>query len=346
LGKIRVGVIGCGAIARNRHLPVLAAQPDVELVGVCDVDSDCAKSVAEQYAVPRAFSDYHQLVGMDELHAVDVCTPNYAHMEPTVAALQAGKHVMVEKPIARNAAEAQAMVDAARKSGAKLMVAQCWRFRSDSQVLKRFVDGGEMGEMYYARAQALRRRGIPGWGVFTDKEKQGGGPLIDIGVHVLDCAMWLLGHPKPIAASGATYTKFGNRPGVVGALGTWDHTSFTVEDFAAGFVRFANGATLTIESSFAANIEKDALNLQILGTEGGCQFDPLRIFREEHGTLVDLTPAYLPTVDIYEAEIRGFLDAIADDTEPPVTGEQALVVSKILDAIYESSERGAEVKID
>jgi predicted dehydrogenase len=346
LGKIRVGVIGCGGIARNRHLPALAAQPDVELVAVCDVQSGCAEAMAEQYGIRSAFSDYRQLVAMDELDAVDICTPNDAHAAPAVAALEAGKHVLVEKPIARNAKEAQGMVDAARKSGKKLMVAQCWRFRSDCQALKRFAQAGEMGEMYYARAQALRRRGIPGWGVFTDKEKQGGGPLIDIGVHVLDCAMWLLGHPKPIAASGATYTTFGNRPGIFGALGPWDPAAFTVEDFAVGFVRFANGATLTLESSFAANIEKDALNFQILGTEGGCQFDPLKIFREEHGTLVDLTPAYLPTVDIYEAEIRGFLDAIASDTEPPVTGEQALAVSKILDAVYESSERGAEVEID
>lgn len=346
MDKVRIGIIGCGAIAGSQHLPALASQPDVEVVAACDVSSTSCEALAGEFGIPRTFADYNDLLAMDGVDAVDICTPNNLHMPPAVAALQAGKHVLVEKPIARNSVEAQAMVDAARKAGRKLMVAQCWRFRSDSQALKRFVDAGAMGEMYYARVHAIRRRGIPSWGVFTDKEKQGGGPLIDIGVHILDTTMWLLGHPKPIAASGATYTKFGTRPGLFGAFGPWDYKNYTVEDFAAGFVRFENGATLTIESSFAANIEKDTFSYAILGTEGGCQSDPLRIFREEQGTLLDLTPRYLPNADIYRAEVRAFVDAVKNDTEPPVTGEQALLVSKILDAIYGSSERGAEVRID
>ncbi|MBI2844039.1 MAG: Gfo/Idh/MocA family oxidoreductase [Armatimonadetes bacterium] len=346
MSKIKVGVIGCGGIARRRHFPALLAQPDVEVVAACDVDENCVQSVASEFGVPRVFSDYKDMLSMDEMDAVDICTPNFVHMAPTIAALEAGKHVLVEKPIARNAAEAARMVEAARKSGTKLMVAHCFRFRSDSQALKRFVDGGAMGEIYYARVHAIRRRGIPSWGVFTDKEKQGGGPLIDIGVHILDTALWLMGYPRPVSASAMTYAKFGKRPGVIGLWGQWDYNNFTVEDFAAGFVRFENGASLTIESSFAANIEKDSMNFCILGTEGGCQFDPLKIFREEHGTLVDLTPTCLPTVDMYQAEVRAFLDSIWNDTEPAVTGEQALTVAKVLDAIYESSERGAEVGIE
>lgn len=346
MDKIRLAIIGCGGIARRRHLPALAAQPDVEVVAACDVDLNCCELAAGDFGIPRVCGDYRELLDMPEVDAVDICTPNFAHLQPTIDALAAGKHVLVEKPIARNSAEGQAMVDAAEKSGRKLMVAQCFRFRADSQALKRFVVGGALGEMYYTRVQAIRRRGIPSWGVFGDKEKQGGGPLIDIGVHVLDTAMWLLGHPKPVAASAMTYTKFGDKPGKFGVYGPWDHENFTVEDFAAGFVRFENGSSLTIESSFAANIEKDSMNFSILGTEGGLQFDPLRIFREEYGTLVDLTPTLLPTVDMYQAEMRAFIDCIRNDTEPPVTGRQALAVSKILDAIYESSERGAEVKID
>jgi predicted dehydrogenase len=283
---------------------------------------------------------------MDEVDVVDVCTPNFAHKDPSIAALQAGKHVIVEKPIARNPKEGQEIVDAAKKSRGKFMVAQCCRYLADSQVLKRFIDGGALGEMYYARILAVRRRGIPSWGVFIDKEKQGGGPLIDIGVHILDTTLWLLGHPKPIAASGVTYTKFGKKPGVFNQWGPWDHTKFTVEDFAAGFIRFENGITLSIESSFAANIESNKMNLSILGTEGGCQTDPLKIFREEHGTLVDVTPVFVPETKIFQSEMRAFLDCIKNDTEPPVTGEQALSVMKILDGIYRSSEIGAEVKID
>ncbi|MHB9036505.1 MAG: Gfo/Idh/MocA family protein [Armatimonadota bacterium] len=345
MDKIRIGLIGCGGIARSCHIPALVAQPDVEVVAVCDIDQDCCKAVAGEFDIPHVFRDYRDLLALKEIAAVDICTPNFVHMAPTIDALEAGKHVLVEKPIARNAKEGQKMVDAARRSAKKLMVAQCFRYRSDCQALKRFIEGGALGEMYYTRVQAMRRRGIPSWGVFTDKEKQGGGPLIDIGVHVLDTALWLLGHPKPISASAVTYTKFGNRQDVFGVWGPWDHTKFTVEDFAAGFVRFENGASLAIESSFAANIEKDSMNFSILGTDGGCQLDPLRVFREEHGMLVDISPTCLPTTDMYESEVRAFADCILNDTDPPVTGEQALTVSRILDAIYESSECGAEVRM-
>src|SRR5206468_1065044 len=157
----------------------------------------------------RVFSDYREMLeALTELDAVDVCTPNYLHHEPVIAALQAGKHVIVEKPIAMNGQLGQQMVDAAKTAGKILMVAQNQRFRADAQALKRFIDAGQMGDIYYGRVQAVRRRGIPGWGVFTQKDKQGGGPLIDIGVHMLDLCLWLMGHPKPTAASAKCYTKF------------------------------------------------------------------------------------------------------------------------------------------
>lgn len=344
--KIRIGMIGCGGISSNVHIPWILKQPDAEIVAICDVNEDCCKAVKEKRGIDRIFTDYNKMLEMDEIDAIDICTPNFAHKDPAIAALKAGKHVIVEKPIARNPKEGQEMVDAAKASGKKFMVAQCYRFSADNMMLKRYIDDGAMGDMYYARVQAIRRRGIPGWGVFIDKEKQGGGPLIDIGVHILDSTLWLMGHPKPVAASGITYAKFGNRPDVLGMMGQWDYKKFTVEDFAAGFIRFDNGATLTIESSFAANIERDRMSFAIMGTEGGCQSDPLKIFREEHGTLVDIAPGYTPKVDMYEGEIRAFLDSIHNDTEPPVTGEQALMVMKILDGIYRSSEAGKEVTID
>lgn len=346
MSKIKFGMIGCGGIATRSHMPAMEPLQDVEITAVCDVNEQCARDAAEKFGIKHVFTNYEDMLAMDEIDAVDICTPNAYHMPPAVAAFKAGKHVLVEKPIGRNAKEGQLIVDAAKESGKKLMVAQCWRFKSEHQALKRFIDGGAMGEMYYANIKAIRRRGIPAWGVFIDKEKQGGGPLIDIGVHILDCTMWLMGSPRPVAASGVTYQKFGKRSDILGSWGQWDYKNFTVEDFAAGFIRFDNGATLTIESSFASNIEKDALSLSILGTEGGLQTDPLRIFREEHGTLVDLTPVGLPQVNIYQEEIKGFVKSIQEDTEPPVTGKQALHVMKILDAIYKSSELGHEVKID
>ncbi len=211
--------------------------------------------------------------------------------------------------------------------------------------MKRFVDAGDMGEIYYARVHALRRRGIPSWGVFTQKDKQGGGPMIDIGVHILDLTLWLMGHPKPIAASGLCYTKFGTRPGLVGLFGAWDHTNYTVEDFATGLVRFENGASLVIESSFAANIEKNVFNTTLLGTEGGCQLNPLKMFREERQTLIDATPVFLPQVGTHEAEIFDFIEAVREDKPVPVPGEDGLMVTRIIDAIYQSSDEGKEVRI-
>lgn len=343
--KIRVGIIGLGGIAQKSHIPALIKHKDVEIVAVCDSNEGTLNKVGNDLGDVRKFTDYQDLLRMEELDVVDICTPNFLHRDTTVNALNAGKHVLVEKPIARNAAEGEDMVEAARNSGKKLMVAYCWRWHPGARALKRFIDAGDMGEIYYARIHALRRRGIPNWGVFTDKEKQGGGPLIDIGCHLLDLTLWLMGHPKPTAVSGKCYTKFGNRAGLVGNFGPWDHTKYTVEDFATGLIRFDNGATLNIESSFAANIEKDTLNTALLGTEGGCELSPLRIFREERGTLVDVTPVSLPEVNWREAEIFEFIEAIRDDKPVPISGEDGLVVSKIIDAIYRSSEENREVLV-
>jgi predicted dehydrogenase len=253
--------------------------------------------------------------------------------------------VLVEKPLAINAAEGREMVAAARRTGRKLQAGLNNRFGSGPQALKRFIEAGELGNVYYARSQALRRRGIPSWGVFTQKDKQGGGPLIDIGVHILDLTLWLMGHPRPVAASGQTYTKFGKREGVVGLMGQWDTKSYTVEDFGVGFVRFENGATLTLETSFAANLEKEIFNCELFGTEGGCSLSPLRLFFERNQTLIDATPVFLPQVHTHQAEIKSFVEAIRNDTEPVVTAEQGLMVTEILDAIYRSADEGREVRI-
>lgn len=345
MDKIKVGFIGTGGIAQHQHMPAFAKLANVEILAVCDANESAAKEAAAKFNVPHVFTDYKQMLKLNGLEIVDICTPNYLHAEPAVEAFKAGKHVLVEKPIARNAGEAATMIEAADKAGKKLCVIQNHRFGSAGQCLKRFVDAGDMGEMYFAKVTATRRRGIPGWGVFTQKDKQGGGPLIDIGVHALDLCLWLMGHPQPIAASGQCYTKFGTREGLVGLFGQWDPKIYTVEDFAIGLVRFKNGATLVLESSFAANIERDVFNVQILGTEGGCDLSPIKLFREERQTLVDVTPVFLPQINGHEVEIRLFVESIVNDTEPPVPGEQALMTTKILDAIYESSDKGREVAI-
>lgn len=346
---IGIGIIGSGGIARGAHMPgykALEKEGAAKMVAVADVSKEVAARAAEEFDVPHRYTDYRDLLKRDDIHAVSVCTPNFLHKQPTVDALEAGKHVLVEKPLAMNAVEGREMVETARRVGRKLQVGFMTRFQGNSQALKRFIDAGEMGEIYYARAQALRRRGIPAWGVFTQKDKQGGGPLIDIGVHILDLTLWLMGHPNAVSASGQAYTKFGTRPGLVGLMGQWDPETYTVEDMAIGFVRFDNGATLTLEASFAANLEKDVFNTELLGTEGGCSFSPTRMFFEKHRTLIDATPVFLPSVRAHEAEIRAFVQAIRDDTPVPVPGEQGLMVTQILDAIYRSSEEGREVRVE
>jgi predicted dehydrogenase len=319
----------------------------VRLVAVCDVDEAALAGAAAEFGAAHT-TDYRRLLERDEVEVVDVCTPNYLHMQPVLDAFAAGKHVFCEKPLAMDAAQGARMVAAGRAAGRQLGVGLNLRFAAGPQAVKRFVDDGRLGRVYYARAHALRRRGIPGWGTFTQKDKQGGGPLIDIGVHILDLTLWLMGFPEPVSVTGQTYAEFGPREGVVGLLGPWDPKAFTVEDFAAGFVRLAGGATLSLESSFAANIAAPQFHTSLMGTEGGAYLEPnndaaTRLFREESGALTDTGLPFLPTVHTYDAELRAFIEAVRDGAPVPVPGEQALAVTRILDALYRSAETGREV---
>lgn len=346
--KVKLGVIGTGGIANGAHLPGYSQIPDeCEIFALCDIDPKALKSTAEKYPVKHKFEDYKKLLEMPEIDAVSVCTPNYVHFQPTVDALKAGKNVLCEKPIAMNAKEAAEMVKTARREGKILQIGYNSRFAPSNQVLKKFVDAGELGDIYYARAQAMRVRGIPGWGVFIDKSKQGGGPLIDIGVHILDLTLWLMGHPKPTYASGITYQKFGKRSDIVGFMGQWDYKNFTVEDMAAALIRFENGATIVLESSFVANIKEELNNTTLLGTEGGAQAYPLTITQERHRSVFSYEPQ-MPhrNINTHYAEMKAFVECVRDKKEPLVTGEHGLMVAQIMDAIYKSSDEGREVPIE
>jgi predicted dehydrogenase len=348
--KVRVGVIGTGGIANGAHLPGYSQIPDeCEIFAMCDIDPKALESTSAKYPdVKHLVDDYHKLLEMPEIDAVSVCTPNYVHYQPTIDALNAGKHVLCEKPIAMNAVEGAEMVETARKNGKLLQIGYNSRFMGTNQALKRFIEAGELGDIYYGRAQALRVRGIPGWGVFIDKSKQGGGPLIDIGVHMMDLTLWLMGHPKPVAASGITYQKFGTRSDVVGFMGQWDYKNFTVEDMAAGFIRFDNGATVVLESSFVANLKEETHNVTLLGTAGGATTSPFTITQERHKSVFSYEPKIANRdVNSYHAEIKSFVGCIRDGRElEGASGAQALYVAKIMDAIYKSSELGHEVAID
>lgn len=343
---INVGIVGTGGIARGAHMPGYQACQDVKVIAACDIIKEAAENFAKQYDIPYVFTDYKDLATVDELDAISVCTPNNFHSGPTVAALEAGKHVLCEKPIAGNAKDGQAMVDAAKKSGKILQIGLHQRFQTTSQVLKKYVEAGELGKIYYARVVAMRRRGIPSWGSFVRKDMSTGGPLVDIGVHELDLMVWLMGCPKPLSAAGHVYTMLGNRKDVAFSdWGPWDVEHFDVEDFAVAYIRFEDEITATLETSWAAHFGNVGPSF-MLGDKGGLSLSPLQIYQDKHGSLVDVTPQ-IPRSreDPHTIEIKDFIKAIREGLPSPVPGEEALEITKIFDAVYKSSKTGTMVSI-
>ena len=219
--KFRVGIIGVGGIANGKHMPALSKLENVEMVAFCDIIEERAVKGAEKYGTPDAkvYTDYRDLIARDDIDVVHICTPNLYHAEMTVAALESGKHVMCEKPMAINYEGAKAMVEAAKRTGKKLTIGYQSRHRADSQYLKSYIDDGGLGEIYYAKALAVRRRAVPTWGVFLDEEKQGGGPLIDIGTHALDLTLWFMDNYRWESVMGVSYKKLSQRENAANAWG-------------------------------------------------------------------------------------------------------------------------------
>ncbi|WP_311078690.1 Gfo/Idh/MocA family oxidoreductase [Paenibacillus polymyxa] len=356
---LKIGIIGCGGIANGKHLPSLAKQKRAEIVAFCDIIQERAEEAAEKFGVEgsQVYSDYRKLLENKDIEVVHVCTPNDSHSEITVAALEAGKHVLCEKPMAKTAEQAREMLDAANRTGKKLSIAYQNRYRDDSLYLKQLVEQRELGDIYLGKAIALRRRAVPTWGVFLDEEKQGGGPLIDIGTHALDLTLWLMDNYKPKSVLGSTFHKLGDRKDAANAFGPWNPEEFKVEDSAFGFITMQNGATIVLESSWALNVvEFGEAKTLLCGTEGGADMqDGLRINGEKNSRLfdtkIDLDAGGVAfysgeTENEADREARLWIESILDDKEPLVKPEQALVVTEILEAIYESARTGKAVYFD
>jgi len=351
---MRVGIIGAGTIAHYAHFPGYQKVPGVEIVAISDIDAARAETAKARWNIPASYTDYRQMLKLG-LDAVSICTPNYLHAEMTIAALEAGCHVLCEKPMAMNAGEAEQMVTAARNAGKFLMIGFNNRFRADAMALKKLIGQGLLGEIYFAKAGWVRRRGIPGHGNwFTTRAKSGGGALIDIGVHMLDLAVWLMGRPQPVAVMGATYAKFGPRPGR--GTGSWGEPVpggiFDVDDLAGAMIRFTNGATLLLEASWAAHIEKEHTFVHLLGTEAGAQVvsppAQAKVFTEKEGVSQDITlvTPEQPSGAAHHAEIAAFVRCIKEGVPPESSGEDGLRIMRILDAIYRSAETGTAVRVD
>ncbi len=348
---LRVAIAGCGSIATTKHLPFwreLAMEDRVTIAAVCDLDRDRAQACKDAFGAEAAYTDYDTMLEDAKLDIVDVCTHNRLHSPFSIAALNGGCHVLVEKPMAMTAKEAADMVDTVHATGRKLMVAQHMRFEAHAEKLKAVIDTGELGNIYTARAYWLRRRGIPGWGKFHIADESLGGPLIDIGVHLMDLCLWLMGSPKPVAASGQVYRMFGDREDLVNA--GWDirypRSEFDVEDFATALIRFENGVTMNAEFSWAANIPQETLGVHVLGDKAGVSTSPLGIYGAKHGTLTRTTFDWLPEQEGHRGEIRHFTECVEEDLPVRVQPEESLYIQKIIDAIYRSSEAGRELPIE
>lgn len=351
--KLRMGIVGVGNIFRAEHVKPLLEHEEVELVAVCDVNQERAEKVAKEYGIPSVYSDYKELLLRDDIDLIDICTPNLYHSEISIAALNAGKHVFCEKPDAVNPEEAQKMADAAKANGKIMMAMRNNRFTPAARYLKRYIGEGNMGEIYTGRCGWIRRRGIPGkGGWFTTKELSGGGPLIDLGVHFIDLAMWLMGNPKPVSVSGCTYTKFANDEisdslhssfGEKKSDGTFD-----VEDLAIGFIRFENGTSLQIEFSWASNIGEEMNFVDLRGTRAGFSLknNVLQIFSEAAGQLTNITPVIKGNGAAPHGEhLKHFIDCVQKRAEPIILPEHGVDMIKILSAIYKSAESGKEVRL-
>ena len=353
--KLGIGVIGCGGIMNGAHFPGYLHMDNVEVIAFCDIIVERAQSAANRYQsakncpAPQVFEKYIDLINMPGIEAVDICTPNYLHSIIAVEALNHGLHVFCEKPDAINVIEAEKMKVAAEKSGKTLMVMRNNRYRGSSQFLKKHIEEGKMGEIYAARCGWQRRRGGPPHGSwFSNKAESGGGPLIDLGVHMIDLTMWLMGNPKPVTVSGCTYNKFGNDGSCDGILKEGEKSIFDVEDLAMAFIRFENGACLQVEVSWASNIIDDDLFVELRGTkegaiDGRASGGRLKLFGYENGAVTDMIPCIYDQCPQHEANIRHFADVVLNGVKPMFVPEQGLNMVKILEGIYKSAESGHEI---
>ncbi len=347
--RVRVAIIGCGGISET-HIAAMRQIPEFDLVGGCDIKPERLELMKSKYGMTAVYEKWDDLLAQVKPDAILVCTPNGVHAPAAIAALNAGCHVLTEKPMAMTPAECKAMIAAAKANKRKLVVGFQFRYHPTSQMLVRAREAGEFGDVMFVKCQALRRRGIPNWGVFGQKELQGGGPMIDIGVHVIEMAHYVMGSPRPVAASGNCWTFMGNKPSeTLSAWPNWDWKTYTVEDMAIGQIRFETGAIMQIEASFCAHIKEDVWNFTMMGSKGGANWDPPGIFSDRAGTMVNTVPSYLPKADfgeLFVRKLRNFAEGVLYNKPLEAPGEAGYAVQKILDGVYRSAAAGQEVTID
>lgn len=343
---MKIAVIGAGFIARIGHLPgYTAAGMEVAL---CDYRPERTEALAKQFPiVTRTYTDWREMLEHERPEIVSIGVPNTLHEEMTIAALEGGAHVLCEKPLAPTVAAAERMFAAAKRADRVLMAAQNFRWHPATMAIKAAVDAGEIGHIYYAEATALRRMGIPSWGDFHRSELSAGGPMLDIGVHMLDQTLWMMGNPRAVRVSAVMDRRYGHRPEIAALRGNaWDADKFDVEDFAAAFIRLENGASIVLRASWAAHLDfMQLMSTRLVGTEAGATTDPPAIYRLRGGQPTEEKFTNLPQNRSYELEIAHFLEVARGRAEPLVREAETMNVQRILNAAYESAAKGCEVEV-
>lgn len=344
--KLKMGIIGVGGIARSRHIPAyLNIKEKVELIAVQDVNHEKAKQIANELEIPNVFNNYYELFKV--VDAVTICTPNKFHAEISIAALEAGVHVLCEKPMAITTEECERMINTSRKSNKKLSIAFHFRYTEAAKLSKSVVLSNEIGNPIVARIQALRRRKVPGWGVFINKELQGGGSLIDYGCHYLDLAMWLMDDPDPVEVLGTTYNHLSRTSSDLNEWGGFDTEKFEVDDHVSAYIKFSSGSSILFECSWAANVKEDTTHLSISGSNGGLNVFPFELYQPKYGTfMTSQAKADFNVIEAGNAQAENFVNSCLGIENLIVQPEQAMRVTKIIEAIYQSSEAGEAIKIN
>ncbi len=354
---VKIGIIGCGGIANSKHMPALAGLKDVQMVAFCDIIPEKAEAAAKKFGTEdvKVYTDYKELLKDSCIQVVHVLTPNRSHADISVDALYAGKHVMCEKPMAKTAADAKRMLDAAKETGKKLTIGYQHRQKAQSSYAKKYIDTGALGEIYYANCYAIRRRGTPNWGVFLNEYEQGGGPIIDIATHSLDLTLYLMNNYQPAMVFGKTH-KCLEHPEAGNIWGDNGVSTTPLEEAATAMIVMKNGATIMLETSWALNTDSpiEEGSCRLCGSKQGLSIinNQLKInkveFDRQPETVVDLSAGGVAFYDGVSSspadnEARSWIESIINDTEPLVLPEQAYVVSQILEAIYTSSKTGKAV---
>ena len=348
--KVKIAMIGAGNIA-NTHLASYAKLPNVEIYAACDINESRLNETCDKFGIERRYTDLDKMLSeLPELDAADVCVWNCSHASCSIKALDAGLHVLCEKPMAYSAKEAEEMKAAAEKNGKLLMIGFVLRFSDDAKIAMDFIEKGYLGDIYYAKAQYVRRHGNPG-GWFADKARSGGGPIIDLGVHVIDLTRYLMGNPKPVSVYAVASERLGDRkylktgPGWV-PKDAKEEDVCTVEDFATALIRYDNGACTFLETSYDINGE-DIAKRQLFGTKGGMDLsNGVKIYSTVNNYLADIdvkTANLKGGQDMFTAEMAHFIDCVKNGTPCRAKAEDGVTVMKILDAIYESARTGHEV---